>query len=299
MESIILTLLGALGQGVTWGIMVIGIYISFRLLDFADLSVDGSFATGGCVCAICMVNNIHPLLAMLLATIAGLITGLITGLLNTKLLIAPILSGILVQLGLYSVNLRIMGRSNLPLLKVETLFDKFDNLLSLNDSLIVLIIGIIFALIIVILLYCFMKTEIGVCLRATGSNEFMVRSLGVNTDNTKILGLVISNGLVALSGSLVAQTQGSADVKMGIGAIVIGLASIIIGESLFTKKTNFAIRLLCILAGSVIYRVVIAFVLQLGLNTDDLKLFTAILVTLALSSPLFINKFKLKKVKEG
>lgn len=281
---------GALSQGVLWGLMALGVYITYRILDIADLTVDGSFATGGAVCAVCVVNGVDPILALLLATIAGAVAGFVTGFLHTKCEIPAILAGILTQIGLYSINLRIMGRSNTPLLKSDTLFKNISEMTGLSSTWTALIIGIIVSIVIVAILYWYFGTEIGSAIRATGNNEQMVRALGVNTSVTKILGLMIGNALISLSGALVTQSQGYADIKMGIGAIVIGLASIVIGEVIFGQKGNFAFRLTSIIVGSIIYRIIVAIVLQMGMNTDDLKLLTAILVAIALSVPVLISK---------
>lgn len=288
--SVLLAMQGALSQGVLWGLMALGVYITYRILDIADLTVDGSFATGGAVCAVCVVNGVDPILALLLATIAGAVAGFVTGFLHTKCEIPAILAGILTQIGLYSINLRIMGRSNTPLLKSETLFKNISEMTGLSSTWTALIIGIIVTIVIVAILYWYFGTEIGSAIRATGNNEQMVRALGVNTSVTKILGLMIGNALISLSGALVTQSQGYADIKMGIGAIVIGLASIVIGEVIFGQKGNFAFRLTSIIVGSIIYRIIVAIVLQMGMNTDDLKLLTAILVAIALSVPVLISK---------
>lgn len=288
--SVLLAMQGALSQGVLWGLMALGVYITYRILDIADLTVDGSFATGGAVCAVCVMNGVDPILALLLATIAGAVAGFVTGFLHTKCEIPAILAGILTQIGLYSINLRIMGRSNTPLLKSETLFKNISEMTGLSSTWTALIIGIIVSVVIVAILYWYFGTEIGSAIRATGNNEQMVRALGVNTSVTKILGLMIGNALISLSGALVTQSQGYADIKMGIGAIVIGLASIVIGEVIFGQKGNFAFRLTSIIVGSIIYRIIVAIVLQMGMNTDDLKLLTAILVAIALSVPVLISK---------
>ena len=283
---------GALSQGILWGLMALGVYITFRLLDIADLTVDGSFATGGAVCAVCLVNGVNPILALILSTIAGFIAGWITGVLHTKCQIPAILAGILTQIGLYSINLRIMGRSNTPLLQYDNVFSQLEELTGLSSNWVVLIIGLIVTILVIVALYWYFGTEIGSSIRATGNNEQMVRALGVNTNVTKTLGLMISNGLIALSGALVTQQQGYADVRMGIGAIVIGLASIVIGEVIFGHMGAFGTRLTSIVVGSVIYRIIVAVVLQMGLNTDDLKLLTAILVAIALTVPIVMNKQK-------
>lgn len=296
MQSIVLALQGALSQGVLWGVMALGVYITFRLLNTSDLSVDGSFATGGSVAAILIVNGVNPIIAIIASIFSGAIAGFITGFLHTKCKIPAILSGILTQLSLYSINLRIMGRSNIPLLKYDNIFKSFSNLTGLSTINSTIIIGLLIIILVVAVMYWFFGTEIGSALRATGSNENMVRSLGVNTDSTKIIGFMIANALVAFSGALVTQSQGYADIKMGTGSIVIGLASIIIGEVLLRKGTNFALRLLAIVFGSVVYRSSVAVVLQLGLNTDDLKLFTAVLVAIALTMPVILESQGRSKV---
>lgn len=286
---------GAIGQGILWGVMALGIYTTYRILNISDLTVDGSFATGGCVAAVCLVNGMNPLLSLLVAMIAGILAGSITGFLHTRCEIPAILAGILTQLGLYSINLRIMGRSNLPLLKIDTLFTKGQALLPLPSQYVTIVIGVILIVAIVCLNYCFLGTEIGCAVRATGNNDQMVRSLGVNTKTTKMIGFMLANGLVALSGALVAQSQGYADIKQGTGAIVIGLASIIIGEVVFGRVGSYMYRLSSVVVGSILYRVVVAVVLQMGLSTDDLKLLTAVLVAIALTIPVMIEKHNQKK----
>ena len=234
--------------------------------------------------AVILVKGSNPLIAILAAALAGCLAGWVTGFLLTKCHIPAILAGILSQIGLYSINLRIMGKSNIPLLATKSLFDWY-YMFNITQTQASIIVGVIITLLVVIALYWFFGTELGAAIRATGNNEQMVRAVGVNTDFTKIVGTTLSNGLIALSGGLVAQQQGFADVKMGIGAIVIGLASIVIGEVLFAGKGNFFVHLLSIVVGSIIYRIVIALVLQMGLSTDDLKLLTAIVVGIALAVP--------------
>lgn len=292
MTGLLLSLQGATSQGILWGIMALGVYVTFRVLNIADLTVDGSFATGGAVCAIFIVNGMHPVLAIIFAMLAGFLAGLITGLLIAKFEIPAILAGILTQIGLYSINLRIMGRSNLPLLQNGTIFKSISEMTGLSTVHATLLVGVIVCAIVIAVLYWFFGTEIGSAIRATGNNEKMVSALGVNIRTTKILGLMLSNGLVALSGALVTQSQGYADVKMGTGAIVIGLASIVIGEVIFGSKRSFITRLISIVVGSIIYRIIIAIVLQMGLNTDDLKLLTAVLVAVSLALPVLFNKQK-------
>ncbi|MDQ0362947.1 ABC transporter permease [Breznakia pachnodae] len=293
MTGLFLSIQDAISQGILWGIMALGVYVTFRILDIADLTVDGSFATGGATCAILITNGVSPVLAIIGAILTGFAAGLITGVLITKFEIPAILAGILTQIGLYSINMRIMGeRSNLPLLQSDTIIKSLSSMTGLSTAHTTLAIGIIIVIFIVGVLYWFFGTEIGSAIRATGNNEKMVSALGVNINTTKIIGLMISNGLIALSGALVTQSQGYADVKMGTGAIVIGLASIVIGEVLFGRKQSFAVRLISIAVGSAIYRIIIAIVLELGLNTDDLKLLTAILVGVALTIPVLLNKQK-------
>lgn len=299
MNSILLAAQDAISQGILWSVMALGIYITYRLLNIADLSVDGTFALGGCTLAALITAGVNPWIALVAAAAAGAAGGLLTGFLHTKCRIPAILAGILTQLSLYSINLRIMGRSNLPLIRTDIVFKMMSSLTGCSQDAAVLTIGLIMALAAVGLMYWFFGTEIGSAIRATGSNENMVRSLGVNTNTAKILGLMISNAFVALSGALVTQSQGYADVKMGTGAIVIGLASIIIGETMIRRNTNFAVRLLMIVTGSMIYRIVVAIVLQMGLNTDDLKLFTAILVAVALSIPVIMEKAAHTQTKKG
>lgn len=296
--GIFLSIEGAIGQGILWGIMALGVFITFRLLDFADLTVDGSFATGGAVTAVLVLAGWPPLATIPVAIAAGALCGFCTGFLNTICRIPPILAGILTQIGLYSINLMIMGRSNVPLLKVDTMFKQVSDKLNLPDSvtnwlttnnLTTLLIGIVFTAIVVGLLYWFFGTEIGSSIRATGNNANMVRANGVSTRLMTMFALILSNALIALSGALVAQQQGYADVKMGIGAIVIALASIVIGEVIFGRKGGFFRRLMSIVIGSVVYRIIVAVVLQMGLNTDNLKLFTALLVAVALSIPVMLE----------
>ena len=291
--GILLAIQGAVSQGILWGIMALGIYLTYRILDVADLTVDGSFALGGCTCAALISAGLNPYLSLIVAIFAGMLAGFVTGILHTKCQIPAILAGILTQIGLYSINLRIMGRSNTPLLKVPTIFKGIAEAIGLAQNWVSMVVGLIFTIILIVFLYWFFGTEIGSAIRATGNNENMVRSLGMNTNTHKVLGLAISNGLVALSGALVTQSQGYADVKQGTGAIVIGLASIIIGEVIFGKKTSFGTKLVSVVVGSIIYRIIVAVVLQMGLNTDDLKLLTAILVAAALTVPVMLEKRRL------
>lgn len=291
MEGILLATQGAIAQGVLWGIMVLGVYITFRVLDFADMTVDGSFALGGAVCATMITRGVNPLAAVLIAVLLGVAAGYITGFLHTVFQIPGILAGILTQISLYSINLRIMGRSNLPLLKTDTVFDMVQGGIrsltgaKLSSVHIALLLGVIMAVLVICLLYWFFGTEIGCAIRATGNNEYMVRALGQNTNTAKVLALMLSNGLIGLSGALVAMYQGFGDVSMGTGAIVIGLASIVIGEVLFKRFKSFFGKFTAVVLGAIIYRIIVAYVLQMGLTASDLKLLTAVVVAIALAVP--------------
>lgn len=301
LQGILAAIPGAVSQGILWGIMALGVYITYKILDIADLTVDGSFALGGSVCAVCILNGMPPFFAVLIAIVAGGLAGMVTGLLHAAFEIPAILAGILTQLGLYSVNLRVMGRSNTPLLKTETILDKFQKLFpGIGSTAGSLLIGLITVIIVVIVLYWFFGTEVGSEIRATGNNEAMVKALGGNTRFMKVLGLMISNGLVALSGALVCQTQGYADATMGQGAIVTGLAAIVIGNILLGWGKSFGTKMASAIIGSVIYRIIIAVVLQLGfVETNDLKLFSALIVAIALAVPVLIDRHRTKpKVEE-
>ena len=293
MGAFISAIPGAIAQGLIWGIMAIGVYITFRVLDFADLTVDGTLATGGAVLVITMMNGMNVYVALLLSFIAGCVAGLVTGVLNTLLGIPPILAGILTQLALYSVNLRILGKSNQAL----SIY-KYHVLASMTDITKAIIIVAIFVVAIIAILYWFFDTELGHSIRATGCNQNMSRANGINIKFTKIVALILSNGLVALAGGLLSQYQGFADVNMGRGAIVIGLAAVIIGEVIFGKIfKNFALRLLAVAFGGIIYYIVMQFVINLGLNTDDLKLLTAVIVAIFLGIPYIKNQYAQKHIK--
>ena len=272
---------GACAQGLIWGLMAIGVYITYRVLDIADLTVDGTMCTGGAVCVVLMMNGCNVYVALLCAFIAGMLAGLVTGVFHTVMGIPAILAGILTQLALYSINLRILGSANQGISA-----RKYDLLLSLLRIPQAILVGAIFTALLIALMYWFFGTELGCSLRATGSNVHMARAQGINTDRATVLGLMLSNGIVALASALYAQYQGFADINMGRGAIVIGLAAVIIGKVIFGKIfRNFALKLLAVSLGAVLYYVVIQVVLWLGLNTDDLKLLTALVVALFLSIP--------------
>lgn len=298
MGSFINAIPGAIGQGLIWGIMAIGVYITFRVLDFADLTVDGTLATGGAALVTAMMNGVNVYVALVIAFAAGCLAGLVTGLLNTVFGIPPILAGILTQLALYSINLRILGKANQPVSSYK--YHLICTMSELNKALLV---ATAFVLVIIAILYWFFGTEVGHAIRATGTNMNMARANGININSSKILALVISNGLVALAGGLLAQYQGYSDINMGRGAIVIGLAAVIIGEVLLGKIfKNFALKLLAVAIGGIIYYVVMQFVISLGLNTDDLKLLTAAVVAVFLGIPYIKSRYaethvKVKEVK--
>lgn len=282
---------GGATLGVIWAIMALGLYLTYRVLNYADLTVDGSLTLGGAISAVCVASGMQPILAILIATVGGMFAGCVTGILHTKFKIPDLLAGILTQFGLYSINLRIMGKANFGLLNEVTLFSQIKDM-GVPSKWAGLIIGVIFAVVLIVLTYCFFGTEIGCALRATGNNPDMVEAMGANTKVYIVLGLVIGNGLVAMSGGLLAQYQGYADINMGVGTIVIGLAAIMIGEVLFSKRT-YVHRLMGVVIGSIIYRIIIAFVLRMSLmsdfiikiTADDMKLITAIIVVLALVLP--------------
>lgn len=286
----LLQLQGSLELGIIYAIMALGVFISFRTLNMPDLTVDSSFTLGAAFSAVLCVSG-HPVLGLLAAFAAGCAAGSITALLTTKLKIQPILSGILMMLALYSVNLKVMGnKANIPLsrvLKIPTIFTPFYET-ALQDAIALILSSAILA-IILMLLYYFLRTKFGLVLRATGDNDKMVRAYGVDTDFTTLVGLALSNGLVAVSGALIAQYQAFADVSMGIGMVVIGLASVIIGEVIFGTRSLFR-RLLAVILGAVAYRVIIAVALRLGMPPTDLKLVSAFIVAIALSMGVFRDK---------
>ena len=297
MSGLLVSLQDAVVQGVLWGIMVLGVYITYKLLDIADLTVDGSFAMGGCVCAVMILNfHVDPWVSLGVAAAAGMAAGAVTGLLHTIFEIPAILAGILTQIGLWSINLRIMGgKSNVPLLKTDTIMSKFIAATGLSKQAAAMIIGIGIAIVMISFLYWFFGTEIGSAMRATGNNQAMIRAQGVNTNWTKLLALTISNGLVGLSGGLVCQSQKYADIGMGTGAIVIGLAAIVIGDVLMGKLRSFASKLISAVVGSVIYFAIRAMVLRMGMDANDMKLLSAAIVAVALCVPVMMNKWRIKK----
>ena len=293
MISLINALPGAVAQGLIWGVMAIGVYLTFRILDIADLTVDGSLGTGGAVCIMMMLTGHNVWISMACAFLAGMMAGLVTGIFNTFMGIPAILAGILTQLGLYSINLKVMGKANQAIN-----VDKYQRLVSLRfirgvafyrNTILIVAVAI---LLLVVLLYWFFGTELGCSLRATGCNEKMARAQGINTDFARVLGLMLSNGLVALSGALLSQYQGFADINMGRGAIVIGLAAVIIGEAVFGRVFhNFGFRLVGVALGSIIYYLVLQLVIWMGIDTDLLKLLSAVVVAVFLAIPTWKSRY--------
>ena len=298
--NLIMALPGAAAQGLIWGIMAIGVYLTFRVLDIADLTVDGTMCTGGAVCVMMMISGHNVWVSLLAATLAGMLAGLVTGIFHTFMGIPAILAGILTQLSLYSINLKIMGKANQAIN-----VDKFNLLVSLRrvkgvaltqNTLFIVAIMII---ILIAVLYWFFGTELGCSLRATGCNPSMSRAQGINTDRNKVLGLMLSNGLVALSGALLTQYQGFADINMGRGSIVIGLAAVIIGEAIFSRIfRNFALKLLSVVFGSILYYLVLQIVIWMGIDTDLLKMLSALVVAFFLAFPYWKGKY-FTKAKQG
>ena len=275
---------GTITTGLLWSLLAVGVFITFRVLDVADLTVEGTFPMGAAISAILITNGMNPILSILIAGVGGMAAGAVTGWTHTKLKIPALLAGILTMIALYSINLHIMGKANVSLLRTDTIYTILGSVFHTPNMWSAAIVGVIVAVVVCLLLFWFFGTEIGTALRATGVNPQMIRAQGVNTDNMIVLGLLISNGFVGMSGALIGQFQGFADVGMGIGTIVIGLASVIIGEVVFGTK-SFVQSLIAVVLGSIVYRIVIAAVLYMGMPPNDLKLFTAILVAIALSLP--------------
>lgn len=297
---------GAIALGLIWAVVTIGVYITYRILDIADLTVEGTITLGASITAALITRELNPFLSTIIAVLGGALAGLCTGLLHTRLKIPALLSGILTQIGLWSVNLHVMGKANVSMLRMKTIYSGFEKIGGLkviglsSKNLAVLLTALLVCAGLVALLYWFFGTELGCAIRATGNNQKMVRAQGINNDTMKIVGFMISNGLVGLAGSMIAQYQSFADISMGTGSIVIALASLIIGEVLFARR-NFAARLIAVILGAVLYRLIIALVLKMGMPADDLKLFTAVTVAVCLSLPMFrswLNTIKKSAQKE-
>lgn len=265
--------------GLIYAILALGVYITFRILNFADMTAEGSLALGGSVCAVCIINGVNPVVSIIAAGLAGSSAGIVTGVLHTKFKIQAILSGILTMVALYSVNLKIMGKANLSLLEKTTVFKSSGNVQLANLAIVIMICAVL-----LLMLNLFFKTNLGLSIRATGDNEQMMRALGTNTDSKKTLALMLSNFLCAAAGALLAQSQGYADVNMGTGTIVIALSSIVIGEILVFNN-SFLAKLISIVLGAIGYRLIVVLVLNLGMNPSDLKLFTAIVAAVLLALP--------------
>ena len=292
-------IISTIAQGLLWALLALGVFITFRILDVADLTVEGSFPMGAAISAVLITMGVNPWITVIVAGIGGMIAGAVTGWIHTKLKIPALLAGILTMIALYSVNLHIMGKANISLLRMDTVYSAIHSM-GISNAVALTIIGAVVTVVVGLFLFWFFGTELGTSIRATGVNPQMIRAQGVNTDSMIVLGLLLSNGFVAVSGALIAQSQGFADIGMGVGTIVIGLASVIIGEVLFASSSvvrklfgnsSFVLSLVAVVFGSIIYRIVIATVLYLGMPPNDLKLFTAILVALALSLPTWQGKF--------
>ena len=293
-------IISTIAQGLLWALLALGVFITFRILDVADLTVEGSFPMGAAISAVLITMGVNPWITVLVAGVGGMIAGAVTGWIHTKLKIPALLAGILTMIALYSVNLHIMGKANISLLRMDTVYSAIHSM-GISNAVALTIIGVVVTVVVGLFLFWFFGTELGTSIRATGVNPQMIRAQGVNTDTMIVLGLLLSNGFVAVSGALIAQSQGFADIGMGVGTIVIGLASVIIGEVLFAASSvvrklfgnsSFVLSLVAVVFGSIIYRIVIAAVLYLGMPPNDLKLFTAILVALALSLPTWQGKFR-------
>ena len=293
-------IISTIAQGLLWALLALGVFITFRILDVADLTVEGSFPMGAAISAVLITLGVNPWITVIVAGIGGMIAGAVTGWIHTKLKIPALLAGILTMIALYSVNLHIMGKANISLLRMDTVYSAIHSM-GISNAVALTIIGVVVTVVVGLFLFWFFGTELGTSIRATGVNPQMIRAQGVNTDSMIVLGLLLSNGFVAVSGALIAQSQGFADIGMGVGTIVIGLASVIIGEVLFASSSvvrklfgnsSFVLSLVAVVFGSIIYRIVIATVLYLGMPPNDLKLFSAILVALALSLPTWQGKFR-------
>lgn len=293
-------LIVSISEGLLWGVMALGIFISFRILNLADLTVEGSFPLGAAVASILIVNGFHPIFATFMALIAGMLGGMVTGLMMTKFRIPTLLAGILTMTGLYSINLRIMGRANISLLNFPRITQILNDKLNLPAQTNLIIVGTLITTVIVVSLYLLFKTDLGQALIASGDNERMARAMGIHTSWMKVFGLMLANGLIALSGALIAQNNGYADISMGIGTIVIGLASVMIAEVVFAN-VSFGVRLTSLAVGSIFYRIIISTALSLGLQPNDLKLISAVLLAFVIAIPSFYEDYasRLKFKKEA
>lgn len=285
-----------IAQGLMWSILSLGVFLSFRVLDVPDMTCEGSFPLGGAIAATLITMNVSPWTAILAGAFGGIIAGTVTGILYTKLKIPAILAGILTMIALYSINLHIMGKANISLLRTDTVFTLTQKLFGVGQGAAAFLLPAVLVIVLVLAIYWFFGTELGMCIRATGFNVQMMRAQGVNTDTMIIVGLFISNALIGLCGAVVAQNNGFADVGMGIGTIVIGLASVIIGEVIL-GVSSFKESLIAVILGSVLYRIVIAVVLFMGMPPNDLKLFTAVLVMIALAMPMIKENLNLGKAE--
>ena len=291
------SIIGAIGQGLIWGVMVLGVYITYKVLNVSDLTVDGSFATGGAVFAIALINGLDSTICLILATLAGGACGFITGILHTKCKIPAILAGILTQLGLYSINLRILGdKANVSIANFNTNITFLSKLLNLTHSRAGMLLGFIISLICILFIYYLLGTELGATIRATGNNEKMIRALGVNTDSMILWGIVLSNALIGLSGAMLVQMNKYADVGMGKGAIVYGLASIVIGEVFFRRFSNFGVKLFSSIFGCIVFFIIRAIVIRLGLKANDMQLISSVIVVIALAMPIFKENLTIRSI---
>jgi len=276
-------LITAISQGLLWSLMAIGVYLTYRILHIADLTAEGSFPLGAAIASSLVVQGFNAIVATIIAMSTGLLSGFTTGILYTKFKIPALISGILTMTALYSINLRLMGQANISLLGQTTIFTAFENI-GISGNLVPIIVGLISVVVVIFVLFLFFRTEIGFVLRSTGDNEQMSRAQGVDTDKTKVMGIMIANSLIAFSGALVAQSNGFADISMGIGTIVIGLASVTIGEVMF-GNLSLAKRLMCVVLGSIVYRMIIALAINLNMNPNDLRLITAVILAVVLTAP--------------
>lgn len=296
LNSIMASIIGSTSQGLIWGIMVLGVYITYKVLDVADLTVDGSLATGGAAFAFAILTlKLDPTISLIFCTFIGGLCGLATGLLITKFKIPPILAGILTQLGLYSINLRILDdRANVSIGQVETNMTFFKNLFGVTHTQAAMIFGLIVAIVCILILYNLFGTEVGAAIRATGNNEQMIRALGVDTDKMKLFGIILSNMLIGLSGGLLVQMNKYADVSMGKGAIVYALASIVIGDVLFRRLPNFGIKLASSIVGCILFFLIRAIVIRMGLKANDMQLFSSLVVAIALCAPIIKEQWQIR-----